>query len=233
MLAIVAVPSPTEQAFILYNGANTLLRAEEMDPGYITSAGAFIFGSVTLASASRQAALQGAKWAKEAGKQVIFDVNLRPLVWPNLDIARRRTEEALSLTTVLKLNENELEFLTGTRDLAGGSKQLLRRGIQLCCVSLGEEGAYFNNGQAAGHVPGFSVEVRDTTGSGDAFVAGLAFQLNRLEEPVPALDEILLGRVIHFANACGGLSATHQGAMSASPTLAAVERLVQENLSQF
>ena len=222
MLAIVAAPSPTEQIFILYNGANTLLRSDELDQSYVTSAGVFVFGSITLASASRQAALQTSRWAKEAGKQVIFDVNLRPLIWPNLQIARQRTEEALATTTVIKLNENELEFLTGTKDLVWGSQQLLALGIQLCCVSLGEEGAYFNNGKAAGHVPPFSVEVQDTTGCGDAFVAGLAFQLKCLNEPIAALDESSLGQIMLFANACGGLSAAQQGAMSALPTLAAV-----------
>jgi len=228
MLAIVAVPSLTEQTFILYNGANTLLRSDELDQSYITSAGVFVFGSVTLASASRQAAIQAARWAKEAGNQVIFDVNLRPLIWPDLDIARRLTEEALATTTVVKLNENELEFLTGTRDLARGSQQLLNRGIQMCCVSLGEEGAYFNNGKAAGHVPSFFVDVRDTTGCGDAFVAGLAFELIRMNEPAAALDESSLDQIMLFANACGGLSATQQGAMSALPTLAAVKKLLQE-----
>jgi fructokinase len=227
MLAIVATPSPAEQTFILYNGANTLLRSDELDQNYITSARVFVFGSVTLASDSRQAALQTSRWAKEAGKQVIFDVNLRPLIWPNLDIARRLTEEALATTTVVKLNKNELEFLTGTKDLVQGSHQLLTRGIQLCCVSLGKEGAYFTNGKAAGRVPSFFVDVRDTTGCGDAFVAGLAFQLNRMNEPAAALDESSLGQVMLFANACGGLSATQQGAMSALPTLAAVKKLLQ------
>lgn len=227
MLAIVAVPSPTEQHFILYNGANALLGPEDIPQSYVTSAKVFGYGSVTLASASRAAALQAARWAKEAGRYVVFDINLRPLLWPSLDMARQRIEEALATATVVKLNETELEFLTGQTDPARGSQKIVGQGLQLCCVSLGADGAYFNNGLASGHVPAFPVEVRDTTGSGDAFVAGLAYQLNKLSEPVTGLDEVSLRRIIAFANACGALAATQVGAMSASPTLREVEQLLQ------
>ncbi|MEM7534308.1 MAG: carbohydrate kinase [Chloroflexota bacterium] len=225
MLAVVAMPSATEQHFILYNGANTLLKTEELSPDYFDAANIYIYSSVTLAEASRTAALDVARWMLAAGKQVIFDVNLRPLVWPNMDIARERIEKSVELSTILKLNEIELEFLTGTTDPAIGSQQLLSQGVQLCCVSLGAEGAYFNNGSAAGHVAPFNVSVQDTTGSGDAFVAGLAYQLLHADTQISSLDEQTLQQIIRFANACGALAATQIGGMSASPTLAAVNQL--------
>ena len=227
MLAIVAVPTPTEQHFILYNGANALLSTDELPQAYITGADIFIYGSVTLAEASRAAALQAAQWAGSAGKHVIFDVNLRPLLWPDLITARQWIEEALNSATIIKLNETELEFLTGTTDPAEGSRHLLERGVQLCCISLGAEGSYFNNGVAEGQVPTFQVEVQDTTGSGDAFVAGLAYQLSRVEQTVVSLNEATMRHMLTFANACGALASTQRGAMSASPSLAAVEQLLQ------
>ena len=226
MLALVSTPSPTEQQFTIYHGADDLLRPEELPRAYIESAAVFAYGSVTLTGQSRLAALQAAQWAREAGNHVIFDVNLRPLLWPDMEIARQRIQESVASATVVKLNEVELEFLTGTADPAPGSEQLLKGGIQLCCVSLGANGAYFNNGTASGHVPAFAVEVLDTTGSGDAFVAGLAYGLSALEEPVENLDQATLHRMTSFANACGGLAATRVGAMSALPTHDAVERLL-------
>ena len=228
MLAIVAAISPTEQQFILYNGANALLSPEELSQTYITSAQVFIYGSVTLASDSRCAAWRAAQWARAAGKRVIFDVNLRPLLWPDLDIARQRIEESIASATVVKLNETELEFLTGLSNPAQGSQQLVEQGVQLCCVSLGADGAYFNNGTARGHVPAFAVEVQDTTGSGDAFVAGLGYQLSRLNSSLAALNETSLHNIISFANACGALAATQIGAMSASPSLTAIDRLLNK-----
>jgi len=227
MLAIVATPSPDEQHFILYHGADTLLRPEELPRTTIESAAVFVYGSVTLTAESRPAALQAARWAREAGNHVVFDVNLRPLLWPDLETAHRRIREGVATATVVKLNEVELEFLTGTADLSEGSRQLLEQGVQLCCVSMGADGAYFNTGTVSGHVPAFAVEVLDTTGSGDAFVAGLAFGLSNLDEPVESLDEAALRCTVAFANACGALAATRVGAMSALPTREQVERLLQ------
>ncbi len=226
MLAIVATPGPTEQHFILYNGANALLSPEQLPREDIMAAEILIHGSVTLASASREAALLAAQWAHAAGCTVFFDINLRPALWSDLDYARQQIDAALASASVVKLNETELAFLTGTSDPARGSKQLVEQGMQLCCVSLGAEGAYFNNGIAAGYVPAFSVDVLDTTGSGDAFLAGLAFQLGALDQPADQLDGDTLQRMVRFANACGGLTATQVGAMSASPTLEAVEQFL-------
>ena len=227
MLAIVATPSPTEQQFILYHGADTMLLPEELPRAYIESAAALVYGSVTLASESRFAALQAAQWARASGNQVIFDANLRPALWPDLGVARQRILESVALATVVKLNETELAFLTGTDDPELGSERLLERGIQLCCVSLGADGAYFDNGSANGHVPAFAVKVQDTTGSGDAFVAGMAYWLSQLDGGLKHQGESALRRMVAFANACGALAATRVGAMSALPTLDAVERLLQ------
>jgi len=227
MLAVVAAPSPTEQQFIIYEGASARLTPADLSESYITSASIFAYGSVTLASASRHAARQAVQWARDAGNHVVFDVNLRPLLWPNLELARQQITKAVNSATIVKLNEAELEFLTGSGDPAQGSQQLVEAGLQLCCVSLGADGAYFNNGAAQGHVPGFSIAVQDTTGSGDAFVAGLTFQLSGFSKPVTELDEATLRHGITFANACGALAATQLGAMSALPALDAVEQLLR------
>jgi sugar/nucleoside kinase (ribokinase family) len=203
-----------------------LLRPEELPRATIESAEVFIYGSVTLTAESRAAGLQAARWARQAGHHVIFDVNLRPLLWPDLDVARQRIWEGVATANVVKLNDLELEFLTGTAELDAGSRQLLGQGVELCCVSLGADGAYFNNRAASDHVPAFAVEVVDTTGSGDAFVAGLALRLSDLREPLANLDADTLRRIVAFANACGALAATRRGAMSALPSLDAVERLL-------
>ena len=222
MLAVVAAPSPTEQQFILYNGANALLSPAELPQRYIASAGLFIYSSITLSTESRAAVMQAVAWARQAGRQVIFDVNLRPLLWPDLNEARRQIDGSIVSATVVKLNESELEFVTGLADPVAGSRQLVERGVQLCCVSLGADGAYFDNGSASGHVAATLVDVQETTGSGDAFVAGLGMQLSRLGRPPVELGETDLRRIVSFANTCGALAATQLGAMSALPSLAAV-----------
>jgi sugar/nucleoside kinase (ribokinase family) len=227
MLALVAAPRPTVQDFVLYSGASALLSPGELPYEYITGAQVFVYGSVTLASDSQAAAVAAARWARDAGQHVVFDVNLRPALWPDLEEARLRIGESVALANVVKLNEAELEFLTGVGDPVLGSERLLERDVDLCCVSMGSKGAYFDNGTARGHVPACAVNVRDTTGSGDAFVAGLAYRLRNLDQPLANLDASALRYMIAFANACGGLAATQIGAMSAAPSLAAVEQMLQ------
>jgi sugar/nucleoside kinase (ribokinase family) len=227
MLAVVAAPSPSEQDFVLYAGASALLTPSELPEATLASADAFSYGSVTLSTGSRDAALQAAHRVREAGGQVIFDVNLRPSLWESLDLARLQIENALATATVLKLNEAELAFLTGSSDPVQGARALLEAGPELCCVSLGVDGAAFATKAVSGHIPTFPVEVEDTTGSGDAFLAGLAYQLLSQEAEV-RLTEANLRRAVTFANACGALAATRLGAMSALPTRDEVDDLVMK-----
>ncbi|MHB0859176.1 MAG: carbohydrate kinase family protein [Anaerolineae bacterium] len=228
MLTVVDAPSPTEQNFVLYHGADTLLRPEALDQAYIQSTDILIYGSVTLTHESGPAALQAAHWVRSAGRMVILDVNLRPSLWPDMETARKIIDEAVLGASVVKLNASELEFLTGTSEPEVGSQALLARGIQLCCVSLGASGSFFNNGGASGYVPPFRVPIVDTTGSGDAFVAGLACQLVELNQPLGHLRSAELRRALRFANACGALAATEIGAMSALPTRQMVDRLLSQ-----
>jgi fructokinase len=226
MLAIVATPSKETPQFILYNGANAMLRIEELPKNYITSANIFIYGSVTLSNTSRDAALQAAVWAKAAGNHVIFDVNLRSLIWPNLKTAKHWINKGVANATILKLNEEELEFLTGEKDPEAGSDKLLQQSIQLCCVSLGSKGVFFNNGTFKKHVPAFAVKVVNTTGCGDAFVGGLAYGLNAEKDAILNLSEKSLTQMIRFANACGALAATKVDAMSGLSGLDEVKSLL-------
>lgn len=227
MLAVVATPSPTEQHFAIYHGAGALLRPEILPRDAIESASLFYFGSVTLASGSRDATLQAAQWAKEKSRLVLFDVNLRPAVWPDLEQAKRWTLAALKTAGIVKMNETELEFLTGETTPETGCKILFKMGVQLCCVSLGRRGAYFDNASVRGSVPVAKVNVVDTTGSGDAFVAGLIYHLSRATTPLSELDETALRDIIKFANASGGLAATAQGGMSVLGNLEHIQALAK------
>lgn len=226
MLAVVALPTPDTPQFILYNGANELLTPESLPLPYIANASVFIYGSVTLSTQSGDAAIHAAEQVYQTGSTVIFDVNLRPNLWADLDSARQKIEPCLQTATIIKANEEEIEFLTGTSDLEKGTHFILDSGVQLCCVSLGEKGAYFSTANANGYVPAFEVEAIDATGCGDAFVAGLAIQVAQLGKPLQELSYDELFDLIRFANACGALTITAVGAMNGSPTLLAVHELL-------
>jgi fructokinase len=222
-LTLVAASSPNDQDWILYRGADTKLRVEDLDRVYIASAEMLLWGSVTLSAAARDAASQALEWANADGTIVAFDANLRPAVWPSLETARHEILRVLQGVTVCKLNETELEVLTGTKDPVAGSRRILDKGPRLCVVTLGERGAYFSNGNAEGHVPAFNISVVDSAGCGDAFLAGLGCGILGASTPPEALDERVLRRLVRFANAAGALAATCHGTMTGFPTRDAVD----------
>ena len=229
MLTLVAASSPNDQDFIIYRGADTLLRPENLDRSYIASADIFVYGSFTLTGASQETVLEAVEWANEDGVLVAYDANLRPAVWSSLRAARQGILKGMQGVAICKLNETELELLAGTRDVVAGSRWILDRGPKLCLITLGSKGAYFNNGRAEGHVPGFSVKAVDTTGCGDAFLAGLIAGLVETSVPLSELDESSLRRFVRFANATAALSATSKGAMAALPTRTAVHSFLAKH----
>ena len=226
MIALVAASSPRDQDFIIYRGAALKLRTADLDLSYLRSAKILAFGSVSLSGEGRGAVLGAVRRAREAGVMVAYDANLRPALWPDMGTARKGILEGMQDVAVCKLNEVELELLAGTDDPATGSRRLLDRGVKLCLVTLGSGGAYFNNGRAEGHVPVFDVEAVETTGCGDAFLAGLIAGLLETSLQPETLDEASLRRLVRFANGTGALTATRKGAMAAAPKRADVEALI-------
>ena len=225
-IALVAASSPVDQDFVLFRGADTLLRPEHLDRSYLAGAQVFTYGSVTLSAGGRDAALQAARWARADGVLVAFDANYRPAVWSGEAAARDAIMPALRCADVAKLNEVELKLLAGTGDLQAGCRRLLDLGVRLCLITAGAGGAWFDDGRASGHVPGFAADVVDTTGCGDAFLAaflaGLVTEGRRLSE----LDEAALRRLVAAANAAGALNAARRGAIPGLPTRAAIDRLL-------
>ena len=138
--------------------------------------------------------------------------------------------ELLSLVDVLTPNQTELQLLVG-RDLSGfrnltglkevetAARTLLDRGVGTVVVTLGAEGALIVTRDAAQHVPGYTVEVVDTTGAGDAFNGALAVAL---------AEGRTLAEAVDFANAAAALQVTKVGTAPAMPYRRDVERVLQE-----
>ena len=240
---VMAQPDANHYDCLFYRnpGADTLLRPDELDKDLLRSTSAFHFGSLSLTDEpSRSAALEAAAIAGEAGALVSFDVNYRPTLWRNPDEALTHVRAAIPCANVLKVNEGELALLSGQElglgaegwedRVAAASESLLALGPILIIVTLGPHGALFRTRTASGFVPGFSVPTVDATGCGDAFIAGLLWQLVRerpgLTRPAngsPAASAELLPEILRYANAVGALTATRQGVIPALPTAAEVE----------
>ncbi|MFZ5270932.1 aminoimidazole riboside kinase [Enterobacter asburiae] len=161
------------------------------------------------AEPSRSATFEAMAAIREAGGYVSFDPNIRPDLWPDENALRRCLEQALQSADVVKLSVEELAFLTGNVEVNVGLDALMARcPARLVLVTQGKEGVIAWHDGTVKHYPATPVECVDTTGAGDAFVAGLLFGLAAGQDLTP---------VIALAQRCGALATTAKGAMTALP----------------
>ena len=137
----------------------------------------------------------------------------------------------LSQANLVKVNQAELALLSGTDNLEAGSHALLQHGLDLCVVTLGPEGSFFNTAAGSRRVPGFSVRTVDAIGCGDAFVAGLLTQLIAGGNWRDKLSTAQLNHILRYANAVGALTATRQGVIPVLPTSQEVAEFLEKNQS--
>lgn len=229
--ALVASPTPEQQDFTIYRGADAELLSEHLDESYIATATLLCYGSPIFTGNSHQAGLEVVSMARRNGALVSFDANLRPRLWSSMEAARAGIMRGVSSSDICKLNEVELEFLSGIKDPEEGVGWVLEQGPALSAITLGGDGVYFGNAQARGHLPAFEVDEVDTTGCGDAFVAGLSAGVcdafSDGQTPAACTAE-RLHEIFRFANAVGALAATATGAMAALPTRKQVEAFMHE-----
>lgn len=161
------------------------------------------------AEPSRSATFEAMATIREAGGYVSFDPNIRLDLWPDENALRRCLEQALQSADVVKLSVEELAFLTGNVEVNVGLDALMARcPARLVLVTQGKEGVIAWHDGAVKHYPATPVECVDTTGAGDAFVAGLLYGLAAGQDLTP---------VIALAQRCGALATTAKGAMTALP----------------
>jgi fructokinase len=231
-LAFVSLQQNGERDFMFYRhpSADMRLSISDIHGDSIKGSKIFHYGSMSLISkSSRRATLTAAQIARESGSLVSYDPNLRISLWESEKAARERLWEGLELAQVVKMNREELFFLTGIENLGQSCDQLLSRGAQVVVVTLDEKGCYYQSRRTSDSVEAFRVEAVDTTGAGDGFMAGLLSGiLNRFREPI---DLSKLSRddwrvVLRLANGVGALTTLKRGAIPGLPKLQQVERFI-------
>ncbi|PID57725.1 hypothetical protein CSB45_05705 [candidate division KSB3 bacterium] len=224
MLAFVSLAADGEREFMFYRhpSADMTLTPEEIPDDLIANARLFHYGSISLISEPcRSATLHALTIAKENGVLTSYDPNLRLNLWESEDMARREMLEGMRFADVVKINEDELHFLTGSRTFEEGAKALMQYGVSLLIVTMGEKGCCFYSDSAQGMVPGKVVQAVDTTGAGDSFVAALLSGLlgrNTLDRPFTDQDASTLEEICRYANAAGALTSLERGAIPSLPT---------------
>ncbi len=232
MLAFVSLTAEGERDFMFYRhpSADMKLTPDEIPEEMLTNATLFHYGSISLISdPCRSATLHALDVAKNAGLLISYDPNLRLGLWDSEEQARQEMLNAMPYADVVKINEDELEFLTGTSDFENGTKSLLESGPSLIVITLGGKGCYVYSESVKTHVPAYPVKIVDTTGAGDGFVAGLLSGLLQSQTPhqpfvVPEQEQ--LEAYCRLANAVGGITATKRGAIPSLPSRAEVEEFM-------
>lgn len=229
-LAFVKTLPGSDRDFSFYRnpGADMVLTPEEVPAELIQSARIFHFGTLSLTHEPVRSATQRAvALAKEAGAVISFDPNLRPPLWDSMEEAKKQISWGLAQCGVLKIADNELEFMTGETDFDRGAAILQKQypNIKLLNATAGSDGSYSYYGSEKAFQPACKLGgVIETTGAGDTFCACVLNFV--LDHGLDGLTRDDLDQMLHFANTAAYLVTTKKGAIRSMPEPWEIEALL-------
>ena len=214
-----------EFSFARKPGADTQLRFDEIDLSVIDASKVLHFGTLSMTNEpARDATYKAVEYAAGHGKLISFDPNLRKPLWNDLDEAKRQMLWGLRHADVVKISDEETEFLFGIAPEAAAKHIIDSFGVRLVYVTCGAEGCFYRTKTASGFVKALSgIAVKDTTGAGDIFGGSAMYGLLRAGGVPEKLTTEELENIVSFACASAGLSTTKAGGISSVPELGEVE----------
>jgi fructokinase len=224
-LALVHTYPDGDRDFSFYRnpGADMMLTEQEIPEELIQKSRIFHFGTLSMThSGVRSATKKAVDIAEKSGALISFDPNLRPPLWKSLDEAKEQVLYGLEHCNVLKISDNEIQWLTGKEDFTEGVAAINEKyAIPLILVSMGKEGsrAYYK-GQMVEVAPFLRTDTVETTGAGDTFCACVLHYL--LEHDIDSLSESDLKEMLLFANCAASIITTRKGALRVMPEKAEV-----------
>ena len=228
-LAFVHTLPDGDRDFSFYRkpGADMMLKPSEIKEEMFEGAKIFHFGTLSMTAPEvREATLKAVNIAKSKGMIISLDPNLRPPLWDSMESAREQMLKAISLCDVLKISDNEVQFVSGKDDYDEGIRFIREQfNPKLICLTLGKDGsrAYYKDLRV--EVPGFKQEnTIDTTGAGDTFCGCMLDGI--LADGLEDLNEDKLRRMLTFANAAASLVTTRRGAIKSMPDRDEVKALM-------
>ena len=219
-LAMVHTYPDGDRDFSFYRnpGADMMLNKAEICEDILKNTKIFHFGTLSMTHEGvREATKEAIHIAEEAGAVISFDPNLRPPLWESLDEAREQVLYGLGHCQILKISDNEIQWLTGEEDYTAGVNWILERyQIPLILVSMGKEGsrAYYNE-MMVEVKPFLQDNTIETTGAGDTFCGCVLHYV--CEHGINGLKEENLAEMLTFANAAASIITTRKGALRVMP----------------
>ena len=228
-LAMVHTYPDGDRDFSFYRnpGADMMLNKAEIREDILKDTKIFHFGTLSMTHEGvREATKAAIHIAEEAGAVISFDPNLRPPLWESLDEAREQVLYGLGHCQILKISDNEIQWLTGEEDYTAGVNWILERyQIPLILVSMGREGsrAYYNE-MMVEVKPFLQDNTIETTGAGDTFCGCVLHYV--CEHGINGLKEENLAEMLTFANAAASIITTRKGALRVMPEEKEIKLLI-------
>lgn len=232
-LALVHTFEDGDRDFSFYRnpGADMMLTAEEVREDLIENAKIFHFGTLSMTHEGvREATKKALDIAKASGAMISFDPNLREPLWKSLDDAKEQVLYGLQYADILKISDNEIQWMTGEEDFSAGVEKIRQiKDIPLILVSMGKEGsrAYYKDMMVEA-APFLQENTIETTGAGDTFCANVLNYV--LEYGLEQLTEAHLKEMLTFANAAASLITTKKGALKVMPKKAEIEAFLAKSV---
>ena len=222
-LAFVSLKEDGERDFSFYRNpsADMLLNAAEIEEEDFTEGGILHFCSVSLIDAPiKEAHKKAIEFAKKHNCLISFDPNVRLPLWKQPEDCRKAILEFLPLSNIVKISDEELEFITGIKDEKEALDSLLTGDVKVIIYTKGTNGAEFITKERVIFSPSFKVSAQDTTGAGDSFIGSLLYQVAEGEyslEELVTLSEEKVQEILTFSNATAALTVCKKGAIGALP----------------
>ena len=224
-LAFVSLKEDGERDFSFYRNpsADMLLNAAEIEEEDFTEGGILHFCSVSLIDAPiKEAHKKAIEFAKKHNCLISFDPNVRLPLWETPEACRKAILEFLPLANIVKISDEELEFITGYDTVDKAKEVLFNGNVKLVLFTKGKDGAEAHTKDKIVKIPGNSVDVVDTTGAGDSFIGSFLFKLLQDNINIKNLDSIsdeMLKEYLVFSNYYATYSTTKKGAIGSYATL--------------
>lgn len=228
-LAMVHTYPDGDRDFSFYRnpGADMMLNVTEVPEELLKDSKIFHFGTLSMTHEGvRKATKKALEIAKEAGALISFDPNLRPPLWDSLENAKEQVLYGLEQCHILKISDNEIQWLTGEEDYSDGVRWILDRfEIPLILVSMGKEGsrAYYD-GMMVEVKPFLQEHTIETTGAGDTFCGCVLHYI--CEYGLEGLKEEQLTEMLTFANAAASIITTRKGALRVMPEVSEIQEMI-------
>lgn len=200
-------------------GADTRLQTDELDLSLIKQAKVFHFGTLSLThEPARSATRYAVDYARDLNKLITFDPNLRLHLWSSPEEAKAQMIWGLSRADVVKISDDEVDFLFHLDPQSGARYILTHFGVKLVFVTCGEKGCWFETKSECDHVDcPKDIQALDTTGAGDIFGGAAIWKLLQIGKQPDSLTEQELQDIVRFACTTASLSTTKPGGFFSVP----------------